>query len=88
MDKLGAYTLVAALKEISKKNAQPANEKWISLRSCMSELSPVNQEALNAQPHAADAPAGSAVTPPVQPPRSYTYIRQINQRHQEVKKLL
>ncbi len=91
MDKLGTYALVAALKEISKKTTpQPAaNERWISLRSCMKELGETSLEpapvpAREAEPFS--APTGSSPLSTTPKRRDFSYIRQIDQRHQSARK--
>ena len=89
MDQLSTYALVAALKEITKKSNQPpaTNERWISLRSCMTDIEkqPLDIPETTAQAAPVpDEPPLPNPTPPAAlpaPRKSFRHIQAINQRH-------
>ncbi len=99
MDKLGTYALVAALKGISQKaspdkGADPVNgnERWISLRSCMTELENVSLDPPPPPQQQPEPAVMQAAVPPIahtplttaRPQRSYSHLQAISQRHREV----
>lgn len=94
MDKLDTYALVAALKGIAQTTApQPPqeavsqNERWISLRSCMTEMP--NASLDPPKPAPPPEPKPEPVVQPlstIRPQKSFRHLQAIHQRHNAANK--